>query len=132
VANTDTVAGVTLSAGKITVVGLILREKSAGGLPPCTLSEACVLTARPFTVAAKATATAVAGIADTSAVNVTGNAVPGVRESVAGEIVTPDGNPDTVMVTMPPAVAPASSSEACCPFAPAVKVMLDGVSANVG
>jgi hypothetical protein len=112
VANTDTVAGVTPSAGKVTVVGLIVKEKSAGELPPCTEREARVLNAFPFRVAAKVTVAVVVGVAEEAAVNVTGNAVPGVSESVAGEMVTPAGNPDTVTVTML-SVDPVSSREAC-------------------
>lgn len=56
---------------------------------------------------------AVVGVAEEAAVNVTGNAVPGVRAGAAGDMATPDGSPETVIVTMLLAAGAVSSREAC-------------------
>jgi len=69
---------------------------------------------------------------EAAAVSVTGKAVPGVSDSVDGEIETPVGNPDTVAVAAPVPVDAVSSREACCPLPPAVSVMLEGERVNVG
>jgi hypothetical protein len=98
-------------AVKLTDAGITLTEKSAGAAA-VTESEACVLAVCPLTVVVNATVAVVAGVEE-AAVIVSGKATPGVTESVAGETVTPLGNPDTETVaTLPPDGAP-SSSEAC-------------------
>jgi hypothetical protein len=90
-----------------------------------------VLTAWPPIVVVKETM-AVLVAAEAAAVNVNGKAVPGVSESVAGEIETPVGNPDTVTVAAPVPADALSSREAVCPVAPAVSLMLEGESVNMG
>lgn len=70
--------------------------------------------------------------ADWAAVSVNGNATPGVADSVDGVIVTPVGSPDVATAAAPLPTGAVSSREACCPAAPAFKLMLDGVSASVG
>jgi hypothetical protein len=75
---------------------------------------------------------AVVVAAEDAAVSVSGKAVPGVSESVAGEIETPVGNPDTVTVAAPVPAGAVSSREACCPPLPAVSLMLEGESVSVG
>jgi hypothetical protein len=89
-----------------------------------------VLTAWPFTVAVNVTI-AVVVVAEAAAVNVSGNAVPGVADSVDGEIVTPVGRPDTVIVAAPVPEGAVSIREVCCPAAPAVRLMVEGVSVSV-
>ena len=127
VANTETVDGVPFD-GKLTEAGITLSEKSATS--PCTMREPWVLTACPPMVPLKEIV-AVDVAADAAAVSVTVKAVPGVSESVAGEIETPAGNPDTVTVAallLPGAV---SSREACCPLPPAVSLMVEGERVRV-
>jgi hypothetical protein len=112
--------------GRLTEVGMTLSEKSAA----CTEREPWVLTACPLMVVLKESiALVVAAVA--AAVSVTGNAVPGVSESVDGETETPVGNPDTVAVTAPVPAGAVSSREACCPLPPAASVMLEGESVSV-
>ena len=131
VARRDTVAGVP-SAVKFTDAGVTLSEKSgAGGAAACTVTEAWVLAACPFTVVVNVTIAAVVAVADEAAVNVSGSAVPGVADNVEGEIATPVGRPDTVIVAAPAPAGAASSREACCPPAPAVRLMVEGVSESV-
>ena len=128
VAKTETVDAVPFEV-RLTEAGLTLSEKSAGAA--CTEREPWVLTAWPPMVVVKETMALVVA-AEAAAVSVKGKAVPGVSESVAGEIETPVGNPDTVTVA---ALVPAdalSSREACCPVAPAVNLMLDGESVSMG
>ncbi len=62
---------------------------------------------------------------------VNGSATPGVADRVVGAIVTPAGSPETAIAVepLPDAV---SIREACCPAAPAVNFMLDGVTVRVG
>jgi hypothetical protein len=128
VANTETVDAVPFD-GKLNEVGVTLSEKSAAAA--CTEREPWVLAAWPPMVVPKESM-AVVVAAEAAAVSVTGKAVPGVSESVDGEIETPVGNPDTVAVA--PAVLPGavSSREACCPLPPAVNLMLEGESVKVG
>jgi hypothetical protein len=57
-------------------------------------------------------AIAVAATAEDAAVNISGEADPGVTESVGGESVTPLGRPDTVTVVAPVPVGAANSREA--------------------
>jgi hypothetical protein len=70
-------------------------------------------------------------VAEAAAVNTSGNAVPGVADSVDGEIVTPVGRPDTVIVAAPVPEGVVSIREVCCPAAPAVRLMVEGVSVSV-
>jgi hypothetical protein len=131
VASRDTVAGVP-SAVKVTVAGVALSEKSgAGGVAALTVTEAWVLATCPFTVVVNVTI-AVVAVADEAAVNVSGSAVPGVADKVEGEIATPVGSPDTVIVAAPAPAGAASSREAGCPVAPAVRLTVEGVSVSVG
>lgn len=127
VANTETVDAVPFD-GKLTEAGLTLSEKSAAAA--CTEREPWVLAAWPPMVVLKESA-AVDVAAEAPAVSVTGKAVPGVSESVAGEIETPVGNPDTVAVTAPVLPGAVSSREACCPLPPAVSLMLEGERVKV-
>jgi hypothetical protein len=106
--------------------GLMLSEKSGGGAEAaCTESEPCALAVWPLTVVVKVTV-AVVVAAEEAAVSITVRATPGVSDSVAGEIVTPVGSPDTATVAAPVPAGAASSREACCSPAPAVKWMLEG------
>ena len=127
VANTETVDAVPFD-GKLTEAGLTLSEKSAAAA--CTEREPWVLAAWPPMVVLKESA-AVDVAAEAPAVSVTGKAVPGVSESVAGEIETPVGNPDTVAVAAPVLPGAVSSREACCPLPPAVSLMLEGERVKV-
>jgi hypothetical protein len=86
-----------------------------------------VLAACPFTVVVNVII-AVVAVAEDAAVNTTGSAAPGVTDKVEGDIVTPLGRPDTVIVAAPAPAGAASSREACCPAAPAVRLMVEGVS----
>jgi hypothetical protein len=115
-----TVAGVALSV-KLGVVG--------ADVAACTASDACVLADCPFTVVVKVSI-AVVAVAEEVAVNITGSAAPGVTDNVDGDIVTPVGRPDTVIVTAPAPAGAASSREACCPAAPAVRLIVEGVSVS--
>jgi hypothetical protein len=90
-----------------------------------------VLAACPFTVVVKVTI-AVVAVADEAAVNVSGSAVPEVADNADGDTVTPVGRPDTVIVAAPLPDGAVSSREACCPAAPAVRLIVEGVSASVG
>jgi hypothetical protein len=128
VANTETVDAVPFD-GKLTEAGLTLSEKSAAAA--CTEREPWVLTAWPPMVVLKESI-AVDVAADAAAVSVTCKAVPGVSESVAGEIETPVGNPVTVTVAAPVPAGAVSSREAGCPLPPAVSLMLEGESVSVG
>ena len=89
-----------------------------------------MLAACPFTVAVNVTV-AVAAVAEEAAVNTSGSAVPGAADNVDGEIVTPVGRPVTVTIAAPAPAGAASIREACCPAAPAVRLMVDGVSVSV-
>lgn len=129
VANTETVDAVPFEA-RLTAAGMTLSEKSAGAAA-CTESEPWVLTAWPPMVVVKETM-AVLVAADAAAVSVKGKPVPGVSESVAGEIETPVGNPDTVTVAAPVPAGAVRSREAGCPVAPAVSLMLEGESVSIG
>ena len=82
VASTETVAAVPFAV-KLIDAGMTLSEKSAGGAA-WTESEACVLALWPLTVAVNVTVAVVAA-AEEAAVIVSGNATPGVTDSVAGE-----------------------------------------------
>lgn len=84
----------------------------------------------PFTVAVKVTI-AVEAAAEEAAVNTIGSAVPGVADNVDGEIVTPVGSPETVIVAAPMPAGAVSSREAFCPVAPAVRLIVEGVSISV-
>ena len=119
VANTETVDAVPFD-GKLTEAGMTLSEKSAAAA--CTEREPWVLTAWPPMVVLKETI-AVVVAAEAAAVSVNGKAVPGVRESVDGEIATPVGNPDTVTVAAPVPEPADSRREACCPLAPDVSLI---------
>ena len=104
----------------------MLSEKSGGGVEAaCTESEPCALAVWPLTVVVKVIV-AVVVAAEEAAVTITVRATPGVSDSVAGEIVTPVGSPDTATVAAPVPAGAASSREACCAAAPAVKWMLEG------
>jgi hypothetical protein len=127
VARRDTVAGAP-SAVTFTDDGVVLRVKL--GVAASTVSEAWVLAVCPFTVVLNVTV-AVAAVADEAAVNVSGSAVPGVADKVEGEIVTPVGRPDTVIVAAPAPAGAASSREAGCALVPTVRLMVEGVSASV-
>jgi hypothetical protein len=110
VASTDTIAAVPFAV-KVTEVGITLSEKSAGATP-VTESEAWVLAVFPPTLAVNINVAVVVGV-DEDAVIVSGKATPGVADSIAGETVTPHGNPDTDTATaLPPPDAP-RRSEAC-------------------
>ncbi len=114
----------------MTEEGITLSEKSAGATP-VTASEACVLAVWLFTVVVNVRVVVVVG-ADEDAVIVNGNATPGVTDSVAGETVTPLGNPEIETVAaLPPPGAP-NRREACSPAAPAVNWMLEGERVSVG
>jgi hypothetical protein len=98
---------------KLTEVGDTASEKSAaGGVAACTETEACVLAVWPLTVVEKVTV-ALEVVAEAAAVSVSGNATPGASDSVAGETVTPVGNPDTTTVVIPVPAGAASSREVC-------------------
>lgn len=98
-------------AVKLIDAGVTLSEKSAG-VAAVTESEACALAVWPLTVVVKVTVAMLVGVED-AAVIVIGKATPGVTDSVAGETVTPLGNPDIeTIVALPPPGAP-SSREAC-------------------
>jgi hypothetical protein len=129
VANTETVDAVPFDA-RLTEAGLTLSEKSAGAAA-CTEREPWVLTAWPAMVVVKETI-AVVVAAEAAAVSVKGKAVPGVSESVAGEIETPVGNPETVTTAAPVPAGAVRSREAGCPVAPAVSLMLEGESVRIG
>jgi hypothetical protein len=110
VASTDTIAAVPFAV-KVTEAGITLSEKSAGATP-VTESEACVLTVFPLTLAVNVMVAVVVGV-DDEAVTVSGKATPGVTDNVAGEMVTPLGNPDTeTAAALPPPGAP-SRRDAC-------------------
>src|SRR5205814_4764150 len=117
-ASTVTIAAVPFAVN-VTAVGTMLSEKSAGAVP-VTESEAWVLAVFPPTVVVNVNVAVLVGV-DEDAVIVRGNATPGVTSNVAGEMVTPLGNPDTETGTaLPPFGAP-SRRETCGPAAPAVK-----------
>jgi hypothetical protein len=107
-ASTETVPAVP-SAVKVNVPGVTLSEKSAGAA--WTESEAWVLTLWPLELAVNVTI-AVAAAAEDAAVNISGEATPGVTGSVAGESVTPLGRPDTATVAAPVPAGAANSREA--------------------
>jgi hypothetical protein len=94
-----------------------------------TASDAWVLADCPSTVAVNVII-AVVAVAEDVAVNVNGSAAPGVADNVEGDIVTPVGSPDTVIVAAPAPAGAASRREACCPAAPAVRLMAEGVSVS--
>jgi hypothetical protein len=98
-------------AVKLIDAGVTLSEKSAG-VAAVTESEACVLAVWPLTVVANVTVPVVAGVEE-AAVIVSGKATPGVTDSIAGETVTPLGNPDIETVVALPAPGPPNSREAC-------------------
>ena len=89
-----------------------------------------MLAAWPFTVVVNVTI-AVVVVAEEAAVNTRGNAAPGAADNVDGEIVTPAGRPDTVIVAAPAPEGAASMREACCPAEPAVRLIVEGVSVRV-
>lgn len=128
VARTETVCAVPLAVN-VTAAGFTLKEKSA--CATCTASEACALAVWPPTVAENKTV-AVAVAADEAAVIVIGSATPGVADRVDGEMVTPAGSPVTATVVAPLPAGAVSIRDACCPAAPAVKLMLEGVRVRVG
>jgi hypothetical protein len=98
-------------AVKLIDAGITLSEKSAG-VAAVTESEACALAVWPLTVVVNVTVPVVA-VVEEAAVIVSGKATPGVADSIAGETVTPLGNPDIETVAaLPPPGAP-SSREAC-------------------
>lgn len=110
VASIDTVAAVPFAVN-VTDAGVTLSEKSAGATP-VTESEACVLAVWLLTVVVNVRVAVLVGV-DEDAVIVSGNATPGVTDNVAGETVTPLGNPETETVAaLPPPGAP-SRREAC-------------------
>lgn len=110
VASTETVAAVPLAV-KVNEVGVTLSEKSAGAAP-WTESEACVLAVWPLTAALNVTIAVVAAAED-AAVIISGKATPGVTDKVAGETVTPAGNPEIETVVALPPPGAANSKEAC-------------------
>ena len=95
----------------LTEAGITLSVKSAATIP-VTESEACVLAVWLLTVVANVNVAVVVGV-DEDAVIVSGKATPGVADNVAGETVTPLGNPDTETVTAVPPLGAPSSREAC-------------------
>lgn len=129
VASTDTVAAVPFAVS-VTEAGITLREKSAGATA-VTESEACVVAVWLLTVVENVKVAVVVGV-DEAAVIVSGKATPGVADNVAGETVTPLGNPDTETVAALPPTAGPSRRETCSPAAPAVNWMLEGESVSVG
>jgi hypothetical protein len=91
----------------VTEAGITLSEKSAGATP-VTESEACVLAVWLLTLVVNVKVAVVVGV-DEDAVIVSGKATPGVTDNIAGETVTPLGNPDTETVTaLPPPDTPSS------------------------
>jgi hypothetical protein len=110
VASTDTVVAVPFAV-KLTEAGITLSEKSAGATP-VTDSEACVLAVWLLTVVVNINVAVVVGV-DEDAVSVSGKATPGVADNVAGETVTPLGNPDTEIVTGFPPPGTPRRREAC-------------------
>jgi hypothetical protein len=130
-ASTETVPAVP-SDVKVNVAGVTPSEKSAGGGGAAwTESEACVLTLWPLELAVNV-AIAVAATAEDAAVNINGEAAPGVTESVAGESVTPLGRPDTAIVVAPVPAGAVNSREAVFPVPPAVRLMMEGVRVSEG
>jgi hypothetical protein len=107
-ANTDTVPAVP-SLIKVNAPGVTLSEKSAGAA--WTESEACVLTLWPLELAVNVTIAVAAGAED-AAVNISGEATPGVTGTVAGESVTPLGSPETAIVAGAVPAGAANSREA--------------------
>jgi hypothetical protein len=98
-------------AVKLTEAGITLSVKSAGATP-VTESEACVLAVWLLTVVVNVNVAMLVGV-DEDAVIVSGKATPGVTDNVAGDTVTPLGNPDKETVTaLPPPDTP-SSRETC-------------------
>ena len=89
---------------------MTLSEKSAGAA--WMESEASVLTLWLLALAVNVTMAAVAAADEDAAVNISGNATPGVSEIVAGETVTPLGRPDTATVVAPVPVGAVNSREA--------------------
>ncbi len=89
-----------------------MAKSGGGAAAACTERAACVLAIWPLTVVVNATV-AVVVAAEEAAVSTSGKETPGVSDSVAGETVTPVGNPDTATVTAPPPAGAASSREAC-------------------
>jgi hypothetical protein len=83
----------------------------------------------PFTVVVKVTVAVVMGAAEV-AVNISGNAAPGVADNVDGETVTPLGRPAIEMVAAPAPAGATNSRDAGCPAVPAVKLMAEGVSVS--
>lgn len=110
VARTETVAAVPFAV-KLTEAGITLSVKSAGATP-VTESKACVLTVWLLTVVVNVNVAVVVGVDDV-AVIVSGKATPGVTDNVAGETVTPLGNPDTDTVTALPPLGAPSRRETC-------------------
>ncbi len=109
------------SATRAKDTGLMLSEKSGGGAEAaCTEREPCALAVWPLTVVVKLTV-AVVVAAEEAAVSIIVRATPGVSDSVAGEIVTPVGSPDTATEAAPVPAGAVSSREACCAAAPAVR-----------
>jgi hypothetical protein len=98
-------------AVKVTEAGATLSEKSAGAAP-VTESEACVLAVWLLTVVVNVNAAVVVGV-DEDAVIVSGKATPGVADNIAGEMVTPLGNPETETVAPLPPPGALSRRDAC-------------------
>jgi hypothetical protein len=130
VANRDTLAGVPF-ATSVVDVGVTLSEKSCGGGAGCTDREVCALTVWAPSIAVKLTEV-VAAVAEEFALIANGNATPGLRERFDGAIVTPVGKLDTVTVAVPDPAGAVSSRDALWLAAPAVRLMLAGVTVSVG
>lgn len=110
VASTDTIAAVPFAVN-VTEAGITLREKSTEATP-VTDSAAWVLAVFPPTLVVNVNVAVVVGV-DEDAVIVSGKATPGVADNVAGETVTPLGNPDTETVTELPPPGTPRRREAC-------------------
>jgi hypothetical protein len=129
VASRDTLAGVPF-ATSVVDVGVTLSEKSCGGAG-CTDRVVCALTVWAPSVAVKLTEAVAAG-AEEFALIANGKATPGLSERFDGAIVTPVGKLDTVTVAVPAPAGAVSSRDALWLAAPAVRLMLDGVTVSVG
>jgi hypothetical protein len=130
VASRDTDAGVPL-AMSVVEAGVTLSEKSCGGGAGCTDREVCALTIWAPSVAVKLTMAVAAG-AEEFALIATVNGTPGLSERLEGTIVTPVGKFETVTVAEPDPAWVVSSRDALWLAAPAVRLMLAGVTVSVG
>ena len=88
---------------------MTLSEKS--WVAATTESETCALALWPLTVAVNVTVAVVAGVEE-AAVIVSGEAMPGLADSVDGETLTPLGSPETETVVTPPLAGAPSNREA--------------------